>query len=159
MAEITFVKTRHVYDSYTDFWRLVELSGFPTIYADELDISKDGVYITAPMNRDWRLHIRNEQREGKPINAHLVSWNIERPSGSAGSVLEYAKQNRYLQYGLWENGKLLSDDNPPEQSQGRFVDEVWVSDRRLADETEHATRFVILGSDEGLGEPGRPLLI
>lgn len=154
MAEITFVKTRHVYDSYTDFWRLVELSGFPTIYADELDISKDGVYITAPMNRDWRLHIRNEQRTGKPINAHLISWNIERPDGSAGSVPEYTKQNRYLQYGLWENGKLLSDDNPPEQSQGRFVDEVWVSDRRLADETEHATRFVVLGSDEGLGEPG-----
>ncbi len=38
MAEITFVKTRHVYDSYTDFWRLVELSGFPTIYYDELDL-------------------------------------------------------------------------------------------------------------------------
>lgn len=130
-TKITFVKTRHTYDSYTDFWRLVELSEFPTIYTDELDVSQPGVYITAPLNGEWEPHVKNQ--EGKPRMAHLIQWNLERPSGSAGSVGHYAARQRQLIY-------------------DRFFDEVWVSDRRLADETQ--LRFVVLGSDEGLGEPG-----
>lgn len=129
MANITFVRTRHVYESYRDLWRLIELSGFDTIYVDELDVSKSGVYIVSPMQGEWRPHIDNQK--GKPRNAHLILWNIERPSGSAGTVGQYAESNRDLIY-------------------KRHVDEVWVSDRRLADETQ--MRFVILGSDEGLGE-------
>ena len=126
---IIFVRTRHTYESYRDFWKLVELSGFPTIYTDELDVSKPGVYITSPMNGEWRPHIDNQS--GKPRNAHLILWNLERPSGSSGTVGQYAESNRELIY-------------------RRHVDEVWVSDRRLADET--MMRFVVLGSDEGLGE-------
>lgn len=128
---ITFVKTRWQYDSYQDFWKLVELSGFPTIYVDELDVSQPGVFITAPMNGEWRPHIDNQS--DKIRNAHLVLWNIERPSGSAGSVGKYAQDNRELIY-------------------KRQLDEVWVSDRRLAEET--GMRYVTLGSDVGLGEPG-----
>lgn len=132
MTEIYFVRTRHVYDSYRDFWTLVELSGFPTIYTDELDLSKEGVYITAPLNGEWEPHVRNQMEAKKRRNAHLVQWNIERPDGSAGSVHHYAERQ-------WQ---LMHD---------RFFDECWVSDSQLADET--GLRFVILGSDEGLGEP------
>jgi hypothetical protein len=149
--QIIFVKTRHIYESYLDFWHLVELSEFPTIYVNELDISQEGVYIVCPMNGEWRPHINNQHRDGKPVNAHLILWNLERPSGSAGSVGQYAKQCRYLQDGLWPNGEKIDEDYG--ESYGRFIDEVWVSDARLADET--ITRFVILGSDYGLGEPGR----
>lgn len=131
MTKITFVKTRHNYDSYMDFWRLVELSEFPIIYVDEVDVSKPGVYIVGTMNGEWRPHIDNQK--DKVRNAHLVLWNIERPSGSAGAVGKYGQSNRELIY-------------------NRHIDEVWVSDRRLADETH--LRFVVLGSDEGLGEPG-----
>lgn len=131
MTDIIFVKTRHVYDSYIDFRRLVELSGFEFVYVDEVDVSKDAVYILTVMNGEWRPHIDNQA--GKPRNAHLVLWNLERPSGSAGSVGNYARDNRDLIY-------------------KRHCDEVWVSDRRLADETQ--LRFVVMGSDEGLGEPG-----
>lgn len=154
MSQITFCMPGWKYESYADFWSLVRLAGFPIIPVSELDISREGVYITAPMNRDWRLHINEEHKKGKPVNAHLILWNIERPSGSAGSVMEYAKQNRYLLYGLWENGELLSKDKQPIQSYGRFIDEIWVADRRLADETNNATRFVVLGSHEGLGSVG-----
>lgn len=126
---ITFVKTRHHYDSYTDFWKLVELSGFPAIFVDELDIKKDGVYITSPVNGEWRPHLDNHMNE--PRNAHLVLWNLERPSGSSGSIGKYAESNRELMY-------------------KRYFDEVWVSDRRLADET--SLRYVTLGSHKGLGE-------
>ena len=155
MSDITFCRTRHRYDSYTDFWRLVELSGFPTIYVDEIDISEPGIFITTPMNEDYREHINNQHRQDKPVNAHLVLWNIERPSGSVGSVGNYAADARYLQAGLWSNGqkfKARSGSQELIECYGRFIDEVWVSDRRLADETKHATRFVILGSHPELGQ-------
>ncbi len=148
MTEIIFCKPVHLYDSYTDFWRLVELSGFPIISVSELDITKDGIYITAPMNGDYKEHfvgdLKHFERTGEitggqlytqPISglprlAHMVVWNLERPSGS-GSVGQYAKDCRQ-----WF-------DN-------RFVDEVWVSDTVLANEAQ--LRYVTLGSDYGLGE-------
>ena len=144
MTEIRFVRTRHFYESYQDFFRLVELSGFETIFVDELDISKEGVYIVCPMNGEWRTHIDNQY--GKIINAHLILWNLERPAsagGTIGAVPLYGIQNRELLYGRWEDGR---------RARMNFVNEVWVSDRHLADNTQ--LRFVILGSDEGLGEPG-----
>jgi hypothetical protein len=128
---ITFVKTRYQYDSYMDFWTLVSLAGFPTVYVDELDVSQPGVYIVSPMNGEWRPHVDNQADRRR--NAHLVLWNLERPSGSAGAVGKYAEQNWDLMH-------------------RRHVDEVWVSDRRLAQEAE--LRFVVLGSHESLGEPG-----
>lgn len=130
LSDITFVKTRHVYDSYIDFIRLAELSAFPIIYSDEVSISNEGVYIFITMNGDVEEHLKNEVSSGKTRYAHLVLWNLERPSGSAGSVGNYAKRHRDLIY-------------------NRIFDEVWVSDRRLAEETQ--LRFVVLGSDEGLG--------
>lgn len=148
MSEIIFVRSTHKYDSYTDFWRLVELSGFPTIYENELDITKDGVYIVAPMNGNFLEHMVGDiehWREtgeakggqvalqpvsGMPRLAHIILWNLERPSGS-GSTGQYAK----------EGFKWMSS---------RVADEVWVSDPALADET--MLRYVVLGSDYGLGE-------
>lgn len=156
MAEIIFCATNHIYESYRDFWRLVELAGFPIIQVSDLDISKEGIYITAPMNRSWRVHINEQHKKRIPLNAHLICWNLERPSGSAGSVPEYARQCRYLLNGLWENGEstITDSDGTMHESYGRFVDEIWVSDRQLAEETHHATRFVVLGSHEGLGSVG-----
>ncbi len=153
MTDITFVKTGHFYDSYIDFWTLVELSGFPIIPLSEVDISDHGVFIVSPMNGEWRPHINNQHKANKPVNAHLILWNLERPEGSAGSIGQYADQCRYLQYGLWENGEKIKEENEEKvEAYGRFIDEIWVSDARLADEIEQ--RFVTLGSDYGLGEPG-----
>lgn len=129
---ITFVRTSHFYESYRDMLRLAEISGFPLIYENQVDITQDGVYIFITMNGDVEAHIRNQLH--KPRYAHLIQWNIERPSGSAGSVGNYARRQR----------QLINE---------RVFDEVWVSDRRLADETQ--LRFVILGSDEALGEPSQ----
>jgi len=129
--KITFVKTRHHYDSYIDFWRFVELSEFPTIYVDELDVSQNGVFIVAPINGEWRPHIDNQAN--KKRNAHLIHWNLERPSGSAGSIGQYAADGRELQA-------------------NRYIDNIWHSDRRLA--TETGQEFIVLGSDERLAIEG-----
>jgi hypothetical protein len=146
---ITFVRSTHKYDSYTDFWRLVELSGFPTIYENELDIGAEGVFIVAPMNGNYQEHmvgdienwkktgeatggqIAHRRLSGLPRLAHIIVWNLERPSGS-GSTGEYANAGF----------KWMTS---------RIADEIWVSDPALADET--MLRYVPLGSDYGLGEP------
>jgi hypothetical protein len=129
-SPISFVLTRHVYDSYVDMRRLIELADFPSIYVDEVDTSKEGVFIFITMNGEVEPHIRNQ--DSKPRNAHLILWNLERPSGSAGSVGNYARRQRELIY-------------------NRIFDEVWLSDRRMADETQ--LRFVVLGSHPELGHP------
>jgi hypothetical protein len=128
--EIIFARTRYHYDSYTDFWKLVELSGYKTIYVDEIDISQPAVIITAPHNGEWVEQVGSQITKGKPRRSHLIHWNLERPSGSAGSLDHYMTRQ-------WE---LISK---------RYFDEIWVSDRKLAEET--SLRYVTLGSDEGLG--------
>jgi hypothetical protein len=149
MTEIIFAKPVHKYDSYYDFYKLAELSKFPIIRVDEIDITKDYIIITAPMNGDYKEHfvgnlaqweatgeitggqLLRQRQSGLPRLAHLIVWNLERPSGS-GSVAQYVKDSK-----SWI-------DN-------RFCDEVWVSDPVLADEA--MLRYVTLGSDYGLGDP------
>lgn len=56
MSEVIFCKTRYQdigYHSYSDFWRLVELAGYPVIYVDELDAQSDNIYILTPLNDEW----------------------------------------------------------------------------------------------------------
>ena len=127
---IIFVRTRYHYDSYIDFWKLVELAGFETCYTDEVDVRRHVVHILTPINGEWRPHIDNQV--GRPRNAHIVLWNLERPS-DPGGIGAFAMSNRKLMY-------------------GRYFDDVWVSDRALASET--MLRFTVLGSDYGLGAPG-----
>lgn len=133
MTEIVFVRTRWFYQSYTDYWKLVELSGFPTCYTDEVDTTAEKVYILSPHNGEWGEVIKaQDEKHNRIRNCHLILWNLERPDGSAGGMLNFGPTRRQLIY-------------------DRMVDEVWVSDSRLADET--GLRFVVLGSDEGLGQP------
>lgn len=132
MTEIIFAKTRYKYDSYIDFWRLVELSGFPICFVDEVDVSRDVIYINSPLNGEWRPHIDNQS--DKKRAARLIHWNLERPSGSGG-IGNYARSCQ-------------------QTIRSRYFDEVWLSDKRLAQET--GMSFIVLGSDYGLGEPGDP---
>jgi hypothetical protein len=148
MSEIVFAKPVHQYDSYRDFWTLVTLSGFSTVSVSDIDLTKDIIYITAPMNGDYKEHfygdLKHYEETGEMIGgelqrrkisgqqrlAHLIVWNLERPAGS-GSTGNYAK----------DCFKWMET---------RIADEVWISDPMLADETQ--TRFVLLGSHPGLGE-------
>jgi hypothetical protein len=117
------------YDPYDDLKRLFELSGFPVRKVDTIDVSEPGVFITSPMNGDFREHI--DSQRGKPRNAHIILWQLERPS-SEGAVGKYGEINRRLLY-------------------DRYVDEIWVSDRQLAVDT--TLRYVTLGSRADFGAP------
>lgn len=130
IPDIIFAMPRYHYHSYTDFWSLVELSQFETCYVEEVDVRRHAVYIFTPHNGEWNPHINNQIQCHH--NAHLIHWNLERPSGSGG-IGNYARSSRDNIY-------------------KRLVDDVWVSDRRMSLET--GLHYVTLGSDYGLGEPG-----
>ncbi len=57
MSDVMFVKTRYQdigYGSYVDLWRLVELSGYPVCYVDEIDAyDSTKCYIISPLNDEW----------------------------------------------------------------------------------------------------------
>ena len=69
--ELVFARTRHRYDSYVDFWRLVEAAGFSTCFVDEIDFDADRTYVFTPLNGEWQG--RNYRR------ARIIWWNLERP--------------------------------------------------------------------------------
>jgi hypothetical protein len=125
--EIVFARTRYVYDSYTDFWRLVELSGFPTVYVDEIDRSNPNVtYIVSPFNGEIFPLGEGERR------SKVILWNLERPAGSGGIEKYITDLRGHIKQG--------------------YMDEVIVSDTTLAKKTEFT--YVPLGSHRDLGEPG-----
>lgn len=56
--EVIFVKMRemlipHYYMGYADAFQLAELSGYKTIWLDELDPDSDNTYILTPLNGSW----------------------------------------------------------------------------------------------------------
>lgn len=68
---IIFAKTRHHYQSYTDYWRLVELSGFDTCYVDEIDPDSDNTYIVTPDGDEVRNAGWHNPR------AQIIHWDLE----------------------------------------------------------------------------------
>ena len=50
MTAIIFAKPRHEYASYRDLYALIDLSGFPTCYIDEIDPASDNAYIITILN-------------------------------------------------------------------------------------------------------------
>jgi hypothetical protein len=134
---IIFARTRHRYPSYTDFWKLVELSEFPVCFVDQIDLSREAVYITAPMNSETRTHLDAEKvRVGAGKRAKIIWWNLERPDLGQGY--------RPLRDLVQESTGLALD----------VVDQVWVSDRHFAS-LDSRLQFVVLGSHRGLASAPR----
>lgn len=70
MANVTFARPRHVYDSYTDLYRLIELSGYPLIHFDEIDPQSDNLYVMTLVNGE-NMHGWERPR------ASIVLWDLE----------------------------------------------------------------------------------
>lgn len=121
-----FARTRYDYDSYTDFWRLVELSGFPIVYVDEVEwYNREHAYIISPVNGELNTDNARQRQCG------IFLWNLERPGD--GTVENYRQSSqKYVDVGL--------------------ADAIIVSDRHLAKLTNF--HYVPVGVHEGLGAPG-----
>lgn len=121
---IVFAKTRHHYDSYTDFWRLVELSGFPSCYVDEIDRSQPNCYIFTPWNGEVAPHLENERAKGGP--GTVIWWCLERFDAMPRPLAD-----------------IVAEADP-------LVDQIWVSDRWIATMSERL-KYARFGSHPDLG--------
>lgn len=121
--KIILCRSRHQYDSYIDFWRLVAVSGFEVIYVDEMDLTQEAVYVFTPFNGESKPAIlAARERAGAALRGKVVWWNLERPDT-----------------GDWS---LLADVRS-------YVDDIWVSDHGYA--AKFDMRFVMIGSHPDLG--------
>lgn len=50
MSDVYFVRPHHHYDPYLDLYRLIELSGYPLIYYEEIDPESQNCYILTMLN-------------------------------------------------------------------------------------------------------------
>lgn len=127
VASAVFVRTRHSYDSYSDFWKLVELSGLATCYVEEIRLDSEFTYIVTPINGEFRPHIKNEQeRVGSDRRARVIWWCLERPDADGIPPL-----------------KDVIDEIAP------YIDGAWASDRTVAGMDARLTH-VVLGGHPGL---------
>lgn len=74
MGDVIFCATQFYLDggyrSYTDFFKLVELSGYPVIPLSQLDPQSDHTYIITPLNGEW-LHGWQQPK------ARIIHWELE----------------------------------------------------------------------------------
>lgn len=117
-----FARTRYVYDSYSDFWRMVEIAGLPTCYVDEIDPGdSDCTYVTTPLT--------GELKSRRLLKRHckIIFWNLERPDGEFVS-----KYHEVVEEAL------------------AYVDDIWVSDQTYHAMAPARTKFVVMGSRKEL---------
>lgn len=141
MIPVVFAKTSYVYQSYVDFWKLVELAGFETCFVKDIDLDRDAIYVTTPINGEIRPHtVFRRSILKKPQQAKIVWWLLERPDS-----------------GDYELGKIVGNECVTKTTDEilEYVDHVWVSDRYYT-ALDPRTTYVPLGSDSGLagGPPG-----
>lgn len=119
MTAPTFARTRHVYDSYSDLWKLVELSGFDTCYVDEIDASDPArCYIIPTINGEigegWQdaqarlIHANMEWDAYPPIPGVHETWHFDRwLAGEIGA--------RYVPLGSHPDLRMNADSTAPER--------------------------------------------
>lgn len=75
MPEVIFARARDNYGSYTDLYSLIELSGYPMIYVDEIDAQSDNCYIFSTPSTHWHDGL---ERNGWPdAKARIIYYNLE----------------------------------------------------------------------------------
>ncbi len=141
MREPIFARTDYHYDSYQDFWRLVEASGFKTCTVGKMDLESDNVYITTPINGEHRPHITHRRSILKgPQKAKIISWNLERPDGGRFAEKDPAAAVKEVYTDLF-----------------KYFDAVWASDRYLATMPDDPrSLYVVLGSHQDLADGDQP---
>lgn len=132
MNDPVFIKSSTTYETYSDFWRLVALSGFRAVGAKEVDWKASAVYIWPTMDAEF-MDVMDLFPKGKRA-AKLIFWNLERPDGSYRGKMN-------IQELFWKGtGEILG-----------WADAVWVSDKGLQ-ALDPRNVFAVLGGHPGLRE-------
>lgn len=120
-SRIIFVRTRHVYGSYVDFFKLAELSDYPIIFVDEMlqHDSKDTIFIISPVNGEWNQRPKG-YTQGKVILFQL-EWNWDGEHNTPACVDEvwnsdvsHAQRNgfKYVPMGSHEGLNEIGSEFP-----------------------------------------------
>lgn len=75
MSNPIFCQSRYEYQSYSDYFNLVRLSGFPLIYVDEIDPDSDNTYIFSTPQTYW--HDGTERHGWENPRARIIFYNLE----------------------------------------------------------------------------------
>lgn len=89
---IKFCHTNQHYDSYDDFWRLVELCGYEIISIDDIEADNpEATYIITPINGNVKSGWPNAK-------ARIILWNMEwtAKTGAIPGVAEIWASDRYF---------------------------------------------------------------
>ena len=132
MTDPVFVRSSLGYRAYSDFWRLVELAGFPVIDRSRLNLSSDALYIWVEMDTDLMEPLSDTPKHGR--RARTAFWNLEPVDRRASEAISATD--------FWRAGldKILG-----------LVDDVWVSDRAVM-ALDHRPTWVAFGGHKGLLE-------
>lgn len=120
MSEVYFVRPHHQYDSYSDLWKLIELSGYPMIFYEEIDTASDNCYILTVLNGEI-----NENGWGDNPHCEIVALDLE----------WRLKESSYA----WPESDLTVP---------KGVKRVWAADKWYAEKI--GAQYVPLGSHPGL---------
>lgn len=128
---IIFAKPTHNYASYEDFWRLVEVSGFPVIPFAEVDLTEEANYVFTPWNGEVaELLPQMRTKAVGDARGRVIWWNLERDLADAPEDERRARLDKVVP--------------PPGDGAQFLVDDIWVSDRTYA-ALDARFRHVILG--------------
>lgn len=120
--KIIFARTRHVYASYIDFWRLVEASKFETRFVDEIDLADEwACYIFTPMNGEVLPVLEAQPKK----RARVIWWHLERPAQDP-TTFKSLDQLRGLVHAVWVSDKLCA------KADSRFTYRFMASDADIA---------------------------
>lgn len=82
-----FVKVRNdqdkLYDSYSDYWSLVEYCSYPTCELDDVDPESEHTYIFSPDNGNVKACC------DRPHTAKYILWQLERPTHTGLNLPSY----------------------------------------------------------------------
>jgi hypothetical protein len=131
MLDVIFAHPQTKYDSYTDYRRLAELSGFEIAdNIDSVDVNKKALYITCPHNGEVDAAMKARPKNDRKCK--VAMWFLERPA--------YEGSDKFKA----RTAELLATQ----------LDYIWFSDCSMFKQVCHipGTMFVPMGSDERLGE-------
>jgi hypothetical protein len=125
VQDIIFAHPTVSYDSYYDYRKLVEVSGFEICNQDQIDVNRDAFYIVSPLNGDVEAALKARPKNDRKCK--IIHWFLERPGAG---FEDWAKQQL-------ENN----------------LDELWFTGIDMYNLVKHLgnTKFVPAGSDARLG--------
>ncbi len=132
MESIVFVRSTRNYSSYTDFWRLVELSGFPIVDQSQVHFESDRLYVWVEMDVDFMVPVSDHPKSTR--RARTAFWHIEPVDRRASATTDAA---------TWWKRSL--------DQTLLLVDDVWVSDMGIF-RMDPRSRWVCFGGHPGLRE-------